>query len=382
MRPEGTQTKVILFWLTLLHLVYFGVSKGIEALGVEGIIYANGTPVGGDFINMWTAARLVLSDRTEAIYQVGQFMAAQEMITGGADIGLRLWAYPPHSLLLVWPLAILGYYAALAVWSLLGLAVLGLGARRFGFDRMETFIILASPATLLNLYFGQTGSFAAGLLLLALSARSIRDPISIGAAAILTIKPQTGFLLPLLWAFQRRWWMIAATALAMAAILAMSAIVFGVEAWSGYLRETLPVLSALEREGSGAFMLMIPSAFMSMRILADQSGLEMAVHALFAVIVMVVLIVRLRRTREPDRQAAMLMIGTVLVTPYIHNYDLALLLCCALITAKRWERSERRPPALVLVVVVAWILPHLVVALNTLGIPAAPLLMLPLLFLA
>ena len=95
----------------------------------------------GDFINLWTAAKLVLSDRVPDIYRVDQFMAYQDTFTGGADIGLRLWAYPPHSLLLVWPFGLFGFYAALALWSLIGLAVLVAGARRFGFDRLEIAII-------------------------------------------------------------------------------------------------------------------------------------------------------------------------------------------------------------------------------------------------
>ena len=79
----------------------------------------------------------------------------------------------------------------------------------------------------MNLYHGQTGSFAAGLLLLALSARSRRDPVSICAAALLTIKPQAGFLLPLLWAFQRRWQLITLTAVAVIAFVALAIAWYG-----------------------------------------------------------------------------------------------------------------------------------------------------------
>src|SRR5690606_7004490 len=103
-------------------------------------------------------------------------MAAEIAMTG-RPIGLRLWAYPPHSLLMVWPAGLAGFYPALAGWTVLGLVVLWAGARRFGFSRLEAAILLLSPATLLNAYYGQTGSLACGLVLIALSSRSKIDAL-------------------------------------------------------------------------------------------------------------------------------------------------------------------------------------------------------------
>jgi alpha-1,2-mannosyltransferase len=374
--------KMGLLVLGFCHLVYFCVAKYGETTGIAGVLYPQGGPVAGDFINLWSVAKLILSDRIPDIYQVDHFMAFQGSVTGGANIGLRLWAYPPHSLLLAWPFGLIGYYAALAVWSMVGLAVLIAGARRFGFDRLEIAIILTSPATILNLYFGQSGSFATGLMLLALSARTGRDPVSISAAALLTIKPQVGFLLPLLWMFQRRWRMIAWTALGMAAFLALAVVLFGLDPWRDYMGDTLPTLNALEREGSGPFMRMIPSTFMAMRIVIGDSAPALLIHFGFAAVVAAVLVFRLWRVEDSDRRAAMVLVATALMTPYIHNYDLALLLCSALLVARRWSSSEKRPLRGELLVMIAWALPQLVVLLNTIGLPISPLLILPLLFMA
>lgn len=389
-RGEGTGTieperglKIGLLALGLFHLVYFSVAKYNETAGITGIINANGDPVGGDFINLWSVAKLILSDRIADIYRVDHFMAYQNSVTDGADIDLRLWAYPPHSLLLTWPLGLIGYYAALTVWSIIGLAVLFTGARRFGFDRLEIAIILTSPATILNVYLGQTGSFATGLMLLALSARTGRDPVSMAAAALLTIKPQVGFLLPLLWTFQRRWRMIAWTAFVIAAFLAVAVALFGLVPWRDYFGDTLPTLNALERDGSGSFMTIIPSTFMAMRIVIGNSASALLIHVGFAALVAAVLVLRLSQVEDANRRSAMVLIATALMTPYIHSYDLALLLCGALLVARRWSSPERRPPpGGELLVIVAWMLPHLVVLLNTIGLPISPLLILPLLFLA
>ncbi|MDW6024565.1 glycosyltransferase family 87 protein [Mesorhizobium sp. BAC0120] len=375
--------KFALLVLGAVHLVGFCIVKYGETVGIAGRLYPDGTPVGGDFINLWTTAKLILADRTADIYQVGRFMAYERTFVDGADIGLRLWAYPPLSLLFVWPFGLLGYYAALAVWSAIGLIVLTTGARRFGFDRLEIAILLTSPATLLNLYFGQTGSLATGLLLLALSPRPGRDPVSATAGALLTIKPQFGFLLPLLWAFQGRWRMIAWTAVIVIGLIALAAALFGPEPWRDYLNDTLPTLGTLERAGSGPFMTMIPSMFMSLRIVTGNSSLASSVHAGFAALVLIVLVIRFWQVKDGVRRSAMLLIATVLMTPYLHNYDLALLLCGALLMVRRF--GSREGPASFFagfLVIAAWALPQIVVLLNAIGAPISPLLILPLLLLA
>ena len=96
-RGEGTGTieperglKIGLLTLGLFHLVYFSVAKYNETAGITGIINANGDPVGGDFINLWSVAKLILSDRIADIYRVDHFMAYQNSVTDGADIDLRL----------------------------------------------------------------------------------------------------------------------------------------------------------------------------------------------------------------------------------------------------------------------------------------------------
>jgi alpha-1,2-mannosyltransferase len=373
--------KIALLVLGVAHLVYFCLTKSGETFGITGLLYPNGMPVGGDFINLWTTAKLILAERSAEIYDVEQFAAYQRAFVNGEDIDLRLWAYPPPSLLFVWPFGLVGFYAALAIWSVVGLAVLAAGARRFGFDRLETAIILLSPATVLNLYYGQTGSLAAGLLLLALSARTSRDPTSLAAAALLTIKPQAGFLLPVLWLFQRQWQMIVGTTVLTLALAGLSVAVFGLGPWRDYLDDTLPVLSKLEREGGGAFMTMIPSMFMALRIVIGESSVAIIGHLAFAAVVLVILLVRLKQVSDPTRRAAILLIATVLMTPYLHNYDLALLLCGSLLAIRRLAAMEKPPAFAELLVITAWALPQVVVLLNMVGIPISPLLILPLLFL-
>jgi hypothetical protein len=81
----------------------------------------------------------------------------------------------------------------------------------------------------------------------------------------------------------------------------------------------------------------------------------------------------------------MILVATVLVTPYLHNYDLAILTAGALLVARRFYTAETplvRQLNIAMVLILAWGLAHAVVGLNRVGLPIAPLLVLPLLFLA
>ena len=373
--------KVTLLALSIFFAAHFCFGIAGETGGISGMLYADGRPVGADFINLWSVGKLVLSGRAAEIYRWLDFQAFEEGLTGSA-IGVRTWAYPPQSLLVLWPFGLLGFYAAMAAWSALGLVVLWLGTRRFGFDALETAIVLLSPASVMSLYFGQTGNIATGLMLVALSARTSRDALSPIAAALLTIKPQAGFLLPLLWIFQRRWWAIGVAAGLAIGLAAATYGLLGIEPWRDYVFDTLPTLSQLEREGIGPFMSMIPSAFMALRILTGNGGLALLLHLGFAVLVGIVLVVRLSQVSDPVRQAAMVLIATTLMTPYLHNSDLGLLLCGGLLMARRYPPLTIKALVVLILVGVAWALPKLVMTLNLMGIPISPLLILPLLLLA
>ncbi len=371
--------KLMLLALSLLQLWTFANSTFIELMDSKGLLFANGTPVGGDFINMWTVAKLVLSGNFAPIYLPEAYVAFQHAAIVDADIGIRLWAYPPQSLLIAAPLGLFSsYHVALAAWSIAGLIMLGFGARRFGFDWIETAIIVTSPAACACIYFGQTGNFGAGLLLVALAPRGKLAPLAAAAAALLTFKPQLGYLLPLLYARQRRWWLIAGAGVLSLLLVVVTLAVFGPQAWRDYVGASLPYLELAHRKSVGPGILMVPSAFMSFRIVLGNDVLAGQLHLVFATAVGAFLVWRLFSTRDAIAQTALMLIGTVLITPYMLNYDLAVLLAGALLVARLHPQSI----VVCILVVVAWSLPTTMIILNGTGWPVSPLLILPLLVLA
>ena len=125
-------------------------------------------------------------------------------------------------------------------------------------------------------------------------------------------------------------------------------------------------------------MLMIPSAFMALRIITGDGDLAATLHLVFAAVVGAYLIWRLIVVKDTVARNALVLIGTVLLAPYMHNYDLALLLAGALLVA----RLHAGVIWVFLLVAIACGLPQFVFLLNIVGVPLSPLLILPLLILA
>lgn len=341
--------------------------------GVEGFLFPDGPPFGNDFINLWTTARLVLEGQLSVIYDPAAF-AAYQIAFIGQEIGHRLWAYPPHSLSVFWPFGLMPYAVSFALFSLFGLAVLYLGCRRVGLTRIETAIVVLSPATIACLHNGQTGLFATGLLLVALTAPATVPAVF--SAILLTVKPQMGILLPFVWLKEKRWLEIGLATLGAAALLGVTFVLFGPLVFTHYLASTLPELSLLERHGSGLFTLMIPSLFMALRILGVDGDLAIALHIAVAAPLAVCVIWRLLNTDDAHRRIAQALSGTALLTPYIHQYDLNIVLIAALLSLRRVGGIKR---GLLLGKTAAWLallLPIGVVLLNSLGLPLGPLVLL------
>ena len=367
----------------LRFLLVFTLANAIVAVAVlcvafyqrDGILMHPNAPFGGDFVNLWTVGKLLLDDGISTIYDPDAFMAYQTAFTK-APIGLRLWAYPPHSLLFAWPAGLPGFFAGFVLWSGFGLAALVVGSRRYGFDWRETVILAGSPASLLCVYYGQTGNLFTGLMLIALAPRGRNGAASL-AAALLTMKPQIGFLLPLLWIIQRRWVTIVVTGALFAALIVAALALFGQQPWRDYLTLTAPVLSALEREGTGSFLLMIPSLFISLRLLGLSGDAALMIHAGFAAVVFLLLARSLAGRIGPQRQAALVLVATCLIGPYVHIYDLTLLVAAALILLRIGsavpDASHRLVGGACLVM---WLAPCLTFVSSALGAPVTPIVIL------
>jgi alpha-1,2-mannosyltransferase len=378
-----TYFRFLLIVMGLIYLARTAAYMSSLLSEANGLVHADGfNPVGGDYINLFAAARLVLEGRAGEIY-VPELFGAFEQTLIGTFSGIGVWVYPPPSLLLIWPFGLVGYIPGLLIWSVLGLVAMALGAWRAGFRPIEILILLLAPATISCVVVGQTSNLFLALLLIAISARDGGRPAGGLAAGFLTIKPQLGFTLPVIFLLRRQWLTIAVATLCALILAGISAAIFGPEAWRSYVVDSLSFLTEAERTTTGPFMLIEPSVFMAGRILTGDAGLAYVIHGIVAALALAYALWRLIGARTQDQQASIALAVTALVAPYFHTYDAGLVLCAALLAARQWEPAGGVARLLgYFVVIGAWVLPDLTQILNGAGVPAGPLLMIAVLLLA
>src|SRR5262245_41693373 len=142
----------------------------------DGIVDPSGRhAIGRDFINLWTAGRLALDGKAATVFDVDGFHVVQEAMVG-REFPLHLWSYPPHFLLMVAPLGLIGYLVSLVLWSVVTVALYAVAA---GYPRPATAALLAAaPATLVNIGCGQTGALAGAFLFGGLRLMHTRPALS------------------------------------------------------------------------------------------------------------------------------------------------------------------------------------------------------------
>ncbi len=92
-----------------------------------------GTPLGPDFLQFYTGAKLFTEGRAQALYDFQVQIETQSSILHSSQEYLHPYIYPPLLAWLLQPLAYLDYRFAFAIWSVVGIVILWRVGRYFRF---------------------------------------------------------------------------------------------------------------------------------------------------------------------------------------------------------------------------------------------------------
>jgi Glycosyltransferase family 87 len=313
-------------------------------------------PLGRDFVNVWSAPRIVTHYGVMALANVDEYYGyVVELFKSG--IQRFVWSYPPDMLLLAKPFSMLPYWPALIVWTLSGFAVyaaVALSGLAPGDRSVGLLFLMLAPATMINVVGGQNGFFTAALLLGTLTLLD-RRPLTAGLLlGLLTIKPQLGLLIPLSLIAVGAWRTIAVAALTGALLILASVALWGTEPWIIWLTDTSKYLYRDLEEFVGFHALMIPSVFASVRVMGFSAESANVVQMLATLAVVAITPFAFRRTRDVSLRALLLTSGTLLASPYSYSYDMP-----AITAAILWVMMSPFPTTRVTTWIfgAAWILP-------------------------
>lgn len=308
---------VAYFWIVAAAVTYcFRIYEQTRI----GLTDGKRLPLGVDFINYWGSSALAWQGRIDEIYDWDRYHSFLESIAG-APIGPFHYSYPPVLLLLTLPFIALPYVPSLAVWLISGwyafyralrLAMPGGGA---------LLLALATPAVFFNANAGQNGFWTAALLgggLCLLQRAPVASGVMLG---LLIYKPHMALLIPVALLAGRQWRAFIAAAVTLIVLLAASLLAFGSEFWADYFERVASLRKWILEDSYGVWHWMI-SIFVSARTLGAPPQLAYLIQAAAAIAAGAVVAIAWYRDAPAPIRYSLLVLGNLVATPYLHDYDL------------------------------------------------------------
>lgn len=338
------------------------------------LLEQRGYYLGLDFVNYWTGGRMALNGEAGVLYDVAAYNELLRRLFAPAS-EVMLFSYPPSILPLLAPLGLLPYLVAYPLWLALGTAAFFAAALGRWPEREDLWLVVAlaiSPILWVNLVFGHLGLFLAALFVGALRLLPER-PVAAGIMiGLITVKPQLGPLLPLVLVLTGAWRALAAATLTALLLAGFSIALYGVSPWQAWWSGSAQVHIAFLSDLRSFFVAQMTTPFIALRFLGASVEAALALQALVAALVVAATWAVLRSAASWPLKATLVAFGSVLISPYVLAYDLAIPLAALVWCLK--DGGVRVSGLGQAAVAFVWAVPFAVaIMLQARGIPAAPL---------
>jgi alpha-1,2-mannosyltransferase len=351
-----------------LGLQYLGLDLA-RALASPSWQVGEGTLLGRDFANLYTAGHLVAGGPLHDIYDIHAYRAYQQGLFGGAVLGHN-YSYTPVSFFYVWLFAPFPYVVALALWLALTGAAFVAAARPWLREAgLPAWLAFLLPASLMNIWAGHYG-FLFGALWLAAWRLLDERPRTAGLLiGLMIVKPHLALLMPLLLIRRGAWTAFLFAALTAAGLILASGLAFGWSYWMSWLGSTLFAQAAMIGDTGQFFLRMMPTVAPSLLLAGLPSWAAWAVQGAAALAAAAALLWFM--PKDPARAGLAAACTTFLVLPYAFVYDMTAVSLAALLVLRGGSGMR---PLWRAVSALAFLLPLIAVPLNNEGVPLAPLL--------
>ncbi|HYB90083.1 MAG TPA: glycosyltransferase family 87 protein [Candidatus Binataceae bacterium] len=364
------------FYSGVLLLAYLAAAIA-QFFHAHHMIFASGANIGGDFINPYAASIAALKGDPAAVYDIHRQHLQEMAAMGGRDTGVLGFHYPPTYLLMVLPLSMLPFFASWVVFESVTLAGYLVVLRRIARIPLGLWLAITFPAVIINFMCGQNGFLTTALIgggLLILG----RWPLLAGLLfGLMTYKPQFAVLIPLALIAARRWRALTATAISAILFASVSSAVLGAPVWRAFFSSIAFTQKIVLEHGAIDFS-SLQTIFGAIRMWGGGIGVSYVFQAAVAIYAASA-VVWIWRTGCPFAlKCAALAAGSLMVSPYVLQYDLVLLaLPIAWLGIEGFEKGFL--PYEKIVLLVAWAVPRIALPVSQIaGIPIGPIVIIAL----
>jgi hypothetical protein len=269
------------------------------------------------------SSKFAISGLLAQAYDYSIFSAAKDTMVGSSTCVLEHVDYPPTLFLLTFPLGLMPYSLALAIWIVCTL-VIYLGAVHAIIPRRTAVIAALAPfPVFMNVLLGHNGFLTAGLLGFALAFMESQPTLAGIFLGFLSYKPQFGILFPMVLLASRNWRAFFSATSATMAFAFVASVVFGYQVWLAFFAALGDRVSSLAHDSElNAPLISFLGVFQSGGVSPEIAWtVQLTVTALTAGLVCSLW----TRSVPYPLKAAALAIGAVLAAPHAMNYDLCIL---------------------------------------------------------
>lgn len=373
MELSSVQGRRLLFWFVIgsilsLYLTYIDT---IDLLKGE---LSRGQMIGRDFLHSWTAAKLAMNGDFSEIYNASAFLTHAPVAVKESGVAFN-FAYSPQMLVVLAPFSYFSYVPAYIIWCLLSTlafiptVLIGSQSRL----KVVALIALFAPTTMINLASGQNGLLVAALFFGGCRLLP-KYPLMSGVMfGLLTIKPHLGLLIPVALMAGGHWRAFLSASLVTISFVGFSVFLFGITAWESWWEEgALEYAKRFIEEGDGMGILMQVSPFIAIRESFGNVTAAWYTQAGTTLMAVGVVIYAFRSKVDYFIKMLILIAATYLVSPYLHNYDMAALTACVLFLFTKYDittMSEIEVGAIIAV----WLIPIAGIYAALFGLYVTPL---------
>ena len=364
------------FYSAVLLLAYLAAAIA-QLLTSHNLIFKSGACVGGDFVNPYTASVVALRGDPASVYDIHRQHVNEAAVMGGKDFGVLGFHYPPMFLLLVLPLSLLPFVTSWVVFETVTLAGYLAVIRRIAPIPIGLRLAITFPGVIINFMCGQNGFLTTaliggGLLLLE------RGPVLAGCLfGLMAYKPQFAILIPFTLLVAREWRALIATAISAILFALASLAVFGEPTWRAFIG-SLPFFQKIVLERGAINFSTLQTIFGAVRMWGGSVDVAYMFQGLVAIYAATAVVLVWQTGRPFALKAATLAVGSLMVSPYVLQYDLMLLaLPIAWMAMEGFEKGFL--PYEKAVLSIAWLLPRIALPVSqSVGIPIGPIVIIAL----
>ncbi len=317
-------------WLTRERLLRAGAWSAFASIGVLALVFATCSDAGRDFTQFWSYAQLAAAGRPAAAYVLQPHQTID-----------HVFAYPPIVMLLCRPLAGLSYAPAMLVWCGLGFALFTFTLSRLVGWEIAVLVALGTPSAGFNNFLQQNGYYTAALLGGGLMLLERCPTVAGIVLGILWCKPQLGILLLPALIAGRYWRTFVAVALTALTLTTASAILYGLDAWTGYFGHMVALSRLIASVAVDGWSM--PTVFAMMRHVGASVPTAYALQGISAICAAATVALLWQGRGSTGIKSAGLVTATFLAASYVQAYDALVLTFAAAWLAHDAAKTGFRP---------------------------------------